>query len=112
MSRITRLVQCAVAGAVVWAALGTSTATAQDKATIARGEKLFMEQGCYGCHTLGKVGTPIALDLSQIGAKRDRAYLRTWLRDPASQRPTAHMPKIQMKAAEADALAAYLSTLK
>lgn len=112
MSPFTRLLQCTVVGLTVWAALGTPTASAQDKAAVARGEKLFMEQGCYGCHTLGKMGTPIALDLSQIGAKRDRAYLRAWLRDPASQRPTAHMPKIQMKAADADALAAYLSTLK
>ena len=78
MSRCTKLIACAVVGL----ALGTSTAAAQDKAAIARGEKLFMEQGCYGCHTLGKVGTPIAPDLSQIGAKRDHAYLRTWLRDP------------------------------
>ena len=92
--------------------LTASPAAAQDKAAIAKGQSLFTEHGCYGCHTLGKTGTPIAPDLTKIGAKRDRAYLRTWLRDPASQRPTAHMPKLQMAPGDADALAAYLSSLR
>jgi mono/diheme cytochrome c family protein len=87
-------------------------AAAQDAATIAKGQALFMEHGCYGCHTVGKVGTPIAPDLARIGAKRDRAYLSTWLRDPSAQRPTAHMPKITLGAGDAEALAAYLSTLR
>ena len=77
-----------------------------------QGAKLYQEKGCYGCHTMGKTGTPIAPDLSKIGAKRERAYLETWLRDPSAQRPTAHMPKIQMSEPEAKALAAYLSTLR
>jgi cytochrome c oxidase subunit II len=92
--------------------LTASPTAAQDKAAIAKGQSLFMEHGCHGCHTLGKIGTPIAPDLAKIGAKRDRAYLKTWLRDPASQRPSAHMPKIQMTPGDADALAAYLSSLR
>jgi len=74
-----------------------------------RGERLFTEQGCYGCHTVGKFGTPIGPDLSKVGAKHDLAYLTKWLQDPASQKPTAHMPKIQLTDTEARALAAYLA---
>jgi cytochrome c oxidase subunit II len=79
---------------------------------VARGRDVFREQGCYGCHTVGVTGTPIATDLSRIGAKRDQAYLARWLRDPSLQRPTAHMPKIQLSEVEVQALAAYLGSLR
>ncbi|HUG36686.1 MAG TPA: c-type cytochrome [Candidatus Limnocylindrales bacterium] len=75
----------------------------------AQGERVFKEQGCYGCHMVGKFGTPIGPDLSKVGAKRDLAYLTKWLHDPASQKPTAHMPKIQLHEREVRALAAYLA---
>ena len=77
-----------------------------------QGERLFTEQGCYGCHMIGKMGTPIANDLSQVGSKYPEDYLREWLREPQQQKPRAHMPKIQMAEAEARALAAYLASLK
>ena len=45
----------------------------------------------------------------KVSAKVVKGSIR---RDPASQRPTAHMPKIQMAPGDADALAAYLSSLR
>jgi len=57
-------------------------------------------------------GAREARRLSRIGAKRDQAYLAGWLRDPSLQRPTAHMPKIQLSEAEVQALAAYLGSLR
>ena len=93
--------------------VAATTAPAQDAALVQRGAQLFTEQGCYGCHTVGKFGTQgIAPDLSRVGAKHDVAYLTKWLQDPASQKPTAHMPKIGVSADEAKALAAYLGSLK
>jgi mono/diheme cytochrome c family protein len=90
-----------------------SSVHAQDGGTLAaRGREVFRDQGCYGCHTVGATGTPIATDLSRIGARRDQAYLAGWLRDPSLQRPTAHMPKIQLSEAEVQALAAYLGSLR
>lgn len=89
--------------------LMASCAQAQNGALASRGGEVFREQGCYGCHTVGKTGTPIAADLSQIGARMDEKTLAAWLRDPALQRPTAHMPKLQLSDAEVRALAAYLS---
>lgn len=79
-------------------------------APVSRGAEVFREQGCYGCHTIGKTGTPIATDLSRIGARMDEKALAAWLRDPALYRPTAHMPKIQLSEAEVRALAAYLAS--
>ena len=80
--------------------------------TLAQGKQLFTQQGCYGCHMIDKYGTPIATDLSHVGAKYDRAYLARWLKDPSAQKPTAHMPKIALTDAETQALAAYLASLR
>jgi mono/diheme cytochrome c family protein len=103
------IVRSALLVAVV---LLATSVQAQDGSAVARGRDVFRDQGCYGCHTVGAAGTPIATDLSRIGAKRDQAYLAGWLRDPSLQRPTAHMPKIQLSEAEVQALAAYLGSLR
>ena len=104
------IVRSALLVAVV---LMASCVQAQDGAAlVAQGRIVFQDQGCYGCHTVGKTGTPIATDLSRIGAKRDQVYLTRWLRDPSLQRPTAHMPKIQLSESEVEALASYLGSLR
>ncbi len=38
--------------------------------------------------------------------------LERWLRDPSAQKPTAHMPRLDLTEPDVRALAAYLSTLK
>ena len=83
---------------------------AQDSAE--QGKQYFMNSGCYGCHTVGRMGTPIGPDLSHVGAKYPLAYLQRWLRDPAEQRPSAHMPALELSEAQVAALAAYLSSLR
>jgi cytochrome c oxidase subunit 2 len=88
-------------------------ATAQDRgALVERGGAAFMANGCYGCHMVGKMGTPIGPDLSRVGFKYRQEYLERWLRDPAYLRPTAHMPKLDIKESDIQALAAYLATLR
>lgn len=105
------LATAALAAAVL--ALWATVAFGQDAAALAtEGKRLFGEQGCYGCHTIGKTGTPIATDLTRVGSKYPESYLRGWLREPQQQKPGAHMPKIQMSEPDARALAAYLASLK
>src|SRR5262245_48044742 len=86
MTAERRCARTAWAWGVVPTAIGLLTAgpgTAQDAALVQKGAQLFMEHGCYGCHTVGKVGTQgIAPDLSRVGAKHDVAYLTKWLQDP------------------------------
>ncbi len=94
-------------------ALGGLAALAQEPGALAaRGQRLFVEHGCYGCHTVGAAGTPIAADLSRIGFKYPESYLARWLRDPAAQKPTAHMPRLELSEADIEALAAYLAGLR
>jgi len=90
--------------------LGASVSAQESGRLAARGREVFREQGCYGCHTVGTTGTPIASDLTRIGTRLDETSLAAWLRNPALQRPTAHMPKLQLSETEVRALAAYLAS--
>ncbi len=78
------------------AGLAACTSVGAQDGPRARGKQLFTDQGCYGCHMIEKYGTPIAPDLSHVGSKYSVAELTRWLKDPAAQKPTAHMPKIAM----------------
>jgi cbb3-type cytochrome oxidase cytochrome c subunit len=84
-------------------------ARAQDRPAAEAGARLFTTHGCYGCHRIGAFGTPIGPDLSRIGAKYTEADLARWLGDPASQKPNAHMPKLDLGPADIAALASFLA---
>ena len=93
--------------------LAAAAVCAQERSpSAARGAQLFTEQGCYGCHLVGKFGTPIGPDLSHLGAQYAPSYFRQWLHDPESVKPTAHMPKLELTVEEIEALAAYLASLR
>lgn len=85
---------------------------ARPEAPAVQGRRLYTEHGCYGCHTTGAAGTPIAPDLSRVGVRYSEAELVRLLRDPAVHKPGAHMPKLALTEAETRALAAYLATLR
>ena len=82
------------------------------EALVTEGRRLFTDKGCYGCHTIGATGTPIAPDLRRAAARYQEATLARWLRDPAAQEPTRHMPNLELSEAEASALAAFLASLR
>jgi mono/diheme cytochrome c family protein len=102
-----------IAFAVVFLATACSAGAQPPGGTVTeRGQAAFKENGCYGCHMIGKFGTPIGPDLSHVGRKYPPDYLTRWLRDPAAQRPTAHMPALELSDADIKALAAYLGSLR
>jgi nitric oxide reductase subunit C len=83
---------------------------AQDPGPIQAGQRAFMKQGCYSCHTVGKVGTPIGPDLSHVGAKYRADYLERWLRDPSYLRPSTHMPALELSDDDIKTIAAFLAS--
>jgi cytochrome c oxidase subunit 2 len=93
-------------------ALAALTVPARAQDTSDPGKRYFMSNGCYGCHTVGKMGTPIGPDLSTVGAKYSRPYLERWLRDPSAQRPNAHMPTLELSEEQVKDLATFLSSLR
>jgi cytochrome c1 len=58
---------------------------------------------------MGAAGTPIGPDLAGAGRRHGEADLARWLRDPAAQEPTRHMPPLALTDGQARALAAYLT---
>jgi mono/diheme cytochrome c family protein len=99
-------------GCILVATAGAAAAQSPGAAVVERGKAAFKTNGCYGCHMIGKFGTPIGPDLSHVGRKYPPEYLARWLRDPAQQRPTAHMPALELTDADVRALAAYLGSLR
>lgn len=51
-------------------------------------------------------------DRPRVGARYTPDYLARWLRDPALQRPSAHMPALELTEADIHALTAYLGSLR
>ena len=98
--------------ALLLAAGGPTLAQSPSPAVVERGEAAFKKNGCYGCHIIGKFGTPIGPNLSQVGHKYQPDYLARWLRDPSQQRPSAHMPALELSGEDVAALAEYLGTLR
>ena len=50
--------------------------------------------------------------LDGIGARRDRAYIETWLRNPLAVKPDSKMPKLPLSDADIAELGAFLTQLK
>jgi mono/diheme cytochrome c family protein len=120
-----------LAGLASVVALAVAPALDQTRETLlARGKALFVDKGCDGCHTIGGVGTPIGPDLSRVGLGYREGDLRRWLGAPAEE-PTEggrgpqlepsegdvshllrHMPTPRLSGSEAEALAAYLGSLR
>lgn len=84
--------------------------------TIARGEWLFQELGCHGCHLtegyeeLAKDDgvSSIAPSLRRIAAKVEPGWLVRWVRNPHEFRPRTRMPNFMFDQQQAVAIAAYL----
>jgi len=104
---VTVLVLC-LAGLGSGGAGGLSSSPTE----VERGRRLFFEGGCYGCHTVGAMGTPIGPDLRSVGSRMSVAELDRWLRDPSAARPRAHMPTLELRDDQVRALCAYLTTLR
>ncbi|MBI4575387.1 MAG: c-type cytochrome, partial [Planctomycetes bacterium] len=66
----------------------------EDAPTLARGQQLFIDLGCHGCHkTRGFEGLrKVGPDLRRLAAKVDLDWVRRWLRNPAQFRADTRMP--------------------
>ena len=102
-----------VAALVIGAGLmaGCASGDAPAASNAVDGRRVFFTQ-CHGCHTVGVAGTPIAPDLSRIGARLGRDEIERRLRDPRTHKPTARMPKLDLSEPEIQALTTYLSGLR
>jgi mono/diheme cytochrome c family protein len=93
-----------------------ATAWAQD-AKVAQGEKLFVDQRCTLCHSVGDKGNKKG-PLDNVATKLKADEIREWIVDAkgmtAKTKPTRKpdMKAYTLPKDDVDALVAYLTTLK
>jgi len=98
-----------------------SDTTKSPDATLRRGQQLFTEKGCVGCHSLNPPATPglIGPNLHHVGSrsyiaagtlKNTDENLARWLHDPQAWKHGVLMPNLQLKDDEVTALVAFLRT--
>lgn len=93
-----------------------STAWAQDP-KVKQGEKVYADQKCALCHSVGDVGNRKG-PLDSVGSKLKADEVRDWIVDAKGMTAKTKAPrKPEMKnyalpAADVDALVAYMMTLK
>lgn len=77
---------------------------------IARGERLFMQLGCTGCHLVQGYGDAkkIGPYLRRVGAKVDPAWMVDWVTNPYNFRSHTRMPNFSFSEDEGRAVTAYL----
>ena len=96
--------------------VGIAASAAADDAKN-KGEKVFADQKCSLCHSIGDKGNKKG-PLDGVGAKLSAAEIREWITDAKGMTAkTKATRKPEMKAYslakdDVDALVAYLSTLK
>ena len=89
------------------------------RATVERGRELFHTIGCVACHapearsdvSEASAGSELAIPsipLPDLASKTSVAALSSFLRDPASVRPSGRMPSFYLSEEEATDLAVYL----
>lgn len=60
-----------------------------------QGREIFERVGCWGCHKVeGQVGPKVGPSLRALASKTDKDWVRRWVEDPWSFRPTSAMPRI------------------
>lgn len=86
-----------------------------------RGQSLFTNRGCVGCHAIGG-GKRSGPDLAGVLQQRELAWLRRWLKNPTemfetdsiakallAQYNNTKMPNLRLKDDEVEALLHYIA---
>ncbi|MEE9550438.1 MAG: c-type cytochrome, partial [Candidatus Binatia bacterium] len=82
----------------------------EDAPLLAKGQRLFEQVGCTGCHLVeGYEDIPkIGPSLRRVGAKVDPSWMVQWIQDPHKYRPRTRMPNFSLEEDQAVAIASYL----
>ncbi len=77
-----------------------------------RGQRLFQQKGCIGCHTVNGQGGKVGPVLDDVGLRRTPEWMIQHFRDPQSVTPGSVMPKFGFTENEARALTEFLLHLR
>ena len=104
-----------------WVAAQTATPP-EPAGPAAEGKGIYARSACVGCHAIRGVSAgSLGPDLTHFGSRvlfgaglwpNNPQHVIAWLKDPPALKPGAKMPNLHLTDAEAQALAAYLASLK
>jgi mono/diheme cytochrome c family protein len=80
--------------------------------TVARGKTLYTTYGCRSCHQLNGQGGYVGPPLDHVGSRLTPGWIYHWVKDPQALQPTTIDPNNLLSASDAEALAAYLVSVK
>jgi mono/diheme cytochrome c family protein len=109
---MTRLAGCTLAVVLAFA----GTASAQD-AKIAKGQKVYADQKCAICHSIGDQGNKKG-PLDDVGSRLSLEELRLWVVDAKGMTEKTKAPRkpfmkdYVLPKEDLDALVAYMASLK
>ena len=103
---------------VAFSLAAVQMAFAQNKAQVERGMKVYTDQKCAACHSIGGQGNPKGT-LDDVGSRLTPDEIRSWMVNPAEMTKKAKAErKPPMRAypnlakEDLDALVAYMVSLK
>ena len=104
-------------GALIWLKPPPVRFAYAETASTRAGETIFRREGCLSCHELFGNGTSYGPALDGTGSRRERSWLRDYLRSPRpgvrSKTYRLRMPAYdRLEAGELDALVNYLGALR
>ncbi len=76
-----------------------------------RGQQLYAQLGCVGCHQIDTHGGYVGPDLSNSGTRLKPGWVAAWLKSPARYKPGTLQPDYGLSDADVRALTAYISSL-
>jgi mono/diheme cytochrome c family protein len=78
------------------------------KGRAVKGQRLFENIGCQGCHTIDSARVPPARNLRGTGRKLGPEWIFAWLRNPKAIDPAAAMPNLRLSSGQAADMTAFL----
>ena len=106
-----------------WLSVQARPATPPENPVLVRGAAIVAQGACAMCHAVrgtAATGRP-GPDLTHVGSRRSiaagtltmsRGSLQGWIANPRALKPGTTMPTVPLDGADADAVAAYLESLK
>lgn len=77
------------------------------------GAKVFLREKCMDCHTLKGKGGAVGPNLTTVGVRRDRVFIRQQITNPSSHNPNTAMPSFKdLSEQDLNALVEYLAKQK
>ena len=80
--------------------------------SASQGQRLFVQKGCIGCHTVNGKGGAVGPALDDVGLRRKPDWMIQHFRDPQSVSPDSVMPRYGFTEPEARALTEFLVHLR